>query len=166
LKKSGKSDKIKMLPKRKDSLRLKNWDYKLPGPYFITICSFKRYNTFNSNSIRDKIAYIIKTLEADLSVRVHCFVISENHIHILLTLSEGRIISLSESVAIIKVRITQFFMRAGEPAPTRRGEFIRPLWQRSFYDHIIRNKADFLEKARYIEKHPIKEVGYEYDEWH
>ena len=30
------------------------------------------------------------------------------------------------------------------------------LWQRSYYDHIIRNDADYLEKADYILTNPAK----------
>lgn len=39
-------------------------------------------------------------------------------------------------------------------------------WQRSYYDHVIRNDADFTEKARYIENHPYKESASAWAEWH
>ena len=28
------------------------------------------------------------------------------------------------------------------------------LWQRSYYDHIIRNESDYLEKINYIHNNP------------
>lgn len=31
-----------------------------------------------------------------------------------------------------------------------------PVWQKSFYDHAIRNEKDFLEKLNYIHKNPLK----------
>jgi hypothetical protein len=40
------------------------------------------------------------------------------------------------------------------------------IWQRLFYDHIIRNDKDFIEKAKYIENHPLKEEGDIFVEWH
>ena len=32
----------------------------------------------------------------------------------------------------------------------------RPLWQKSFYDHIIRNEESYLEIWRYIDENPLK----------
>ena len=31
-----------------------------------------------------------------------------------------------------------------------------PLWQRSFYDHVIRDEAAYLEIKRYIRENPLK----------
>ncbi|OGY45056.1 MAG: hypothetical protein A3J62_01985 [Candidatus Buchananbacteria bacterium RIFCSPHIGHO2_02_FULL_38_8] len=31
-----------------------------------------------------------------------------------------------------------------------------PVWQKSFYDHAIRNKQDFIEKLNYIHNNPLK----------
>ena len=33
---------------------------------------------------------------------------------------------------------------------------VHPIWQKSFYDHVIRNNLDFIEKLNYIHKNPIK----------
>ena len=30
----------------------------------------------------------------------------------------------------------------------------RPIWQRSYYDHVVRNQADFDEILRYIQNNP------------
>lgn len=29
------------------------------------------------------------------------------------------------------------------------------IWQRSFYDHVIRNEQDYYEIAKYIEENPL-----------
>ena len=36
------------------------------------------------------------------------------------------------------------------------------IWQRSYYDHIIRNEADYLEKSDYIINNPAKWAEDEY----
>ena len=28
------------------------------------------------------------------------------------------------------------------------------VWQRNYYEHILRNEADYLEKLRYIQENP------------
>jgi len=144
---------------RKDSLRLKNYDYHLPGPYFVTICTNKRINLFEGSSIRNYVTEIIEIVGMDLSIQIHCVVVAVNHIHGLFRLPEDKKVTLSKFVAIIKVRITQF-LREGRVNPPLR------VWQRGFYDHVIRNEKDFLEKVHYIENHPIKEESNIYAEWH
>lgn len=32
----------------------------------------------------------------------------------------------------------------------------RKIWQRSFYDHVIRNEQDYLEIWKYIDENPVK----------
>ncbi len=32
----------------------------------------------------------------------------------------------------------------------------KPIWQKSFYDHVIRNENDFYEKLNYIHNNPLK----------
>jgi REP element-mobilizing transposase RayT len=31
-----------------------------------------------------------------------------------------------------------------------------PIWQRSFYDHVIRNEQDLMRIREYIETNPLK----------
>lgn len=33
------------------------------------------------------------------------------------------------------------------------------IWQRSYYDHIIRNKKEFIEICRYIENNPLNWIN-------
>lgn len=34
--------------------------------------------------------------------------------------------------------------------------FERQIWQRSFYDHVIRDEDDYLRTAKYIQENPAK----------
>ncbi len=151
--------------KRKDSLRLKYWDYRLPGPYFVTICVFNKRIIFSEDSMRNSIAQIINVAGEKLFVHVHCFVISADHIHLLVGLPENKTVSLFKVVALIKVRITQYIVKSAQLVDKMVGA-ANTIWQRSYYEHVIRDEKDFLQKAEYIENHPFKEVGTHYAEWH
>jgi hypothetical protein len=37
-----------------------------------------------------------------------------------------------------------------------RGTTAGKVWQRNYYDHILRNEADYIEKRKYIEENPDK----------
>lgn len=143
---------------RKNSLRLSNWDYSLPGPYFFTICTFEHKEIFDSQAIRNQIIEVFKNIAGEIKSTINTIVIATNHIHGIVTLGDDKKISLSEYIGRAKVKTTQK-IKGQASLPLR-------LWQRSFYEHVIRNENDFLEKAKYIDNHPMKEQGDIYAEWH
>lgn len=153
---------------RKNSLRLKDWDYSQAGPYFFTICTFKRKNIFKNQSIQNKVIGIFNILAYKLRIKVNAVIVADNHIHGILTLPDDKSMKLWNYIAIVKVKITQT-IDVNNSKKTE-GQVNLPLrekiWQRSFYDHIIRDEKDYFEKAQYIENHPIKEEGSIYAEWH
>jgi len=161
----GRCRASKLAPtRRKDSLRLKNWDYFLPGPYFFTICTNNRKNIFDTEGIRKNVIKVFKNIAEEFEVSLHAIVIATDHIHGLITLSENKKMNLWQYIGKAKVEITQMII--GRASPPLRGLEQDKIWQRSFYDHVIRNDKDFLEKAKYIQNHPVKEEGNVSVEWH
>ena len=145
-------------PKRKPN-RLKGFDYSSNGVYFITICTDNRKcilsKIVGADSIRPcnvqltKYGEIVKIgIENISKIYKDClvddYVIMPNHIHLIITINtySGRIIS----------------------APTVIGQFKRyvskecgcSIWQKGFYDHIIRDEEDYNSKAEYIINNPLK----------
>ena len=76
-------------------------------------------------------------------VYVDRFVIMPNHLHLIIVLNNGRAMhapTVSNIIGQMKSYVTK--------------QFGVPIWQRSFYDHIIRDKDDYLRISEYIEKNP------------
>ncbi len=140
------------LPKRKPN-RLKNYDYA-KGAFFITICTANK-RCILSEIIKDDLlntAYVPLTNTGKIAERfindiskyyidadVVDFVIMPNHVHLI----------IKTSGSDIKTIIGQFKRLVSKEC----GESI---WQKSFYDHIIRNEEDFIEKLQYIKDNPMK----------
>ena len=81
------------------------------------------------------------------------YVIMPNHVHLILTISnDGRIIS-SPTIPIIVGQLKRY-------ASKKTGI---SLWQRSYHDHVIRNKKDYEEISKYIYENPI---NWETDEFY
>ena len=151
------------------AVRLKDWDYGSPGVYFITVCAKERKPLFGrvvgggvldaptvaltpeGMALRDQIADLDRSC-AD--VTVDALVIMPNHVHILLRVEEGP---------------------SGTPAPTSRANQTVPraiaamkrlcnrkcgrqLFQRGFYDHIIRDQDDYDRVRVYMAENPAKWV--------
>ncbi len=158
------------LPKRKPN-RLENFDYSSSGAYFITICTKNREHYF-WNTVGASIARLEKTPLSSYGiivddaikaipqiysqVTVDYYTIMPNHIHLLIQLynqdEDGRPVvapTISRIVAQMKGYVTK---RIG-----------KPIWQKLFYDHIIRNKKDYEEISKYIYENPI---NWETDEFY
>ena len=60
--------------------------------------------------------------------------------------------TVSNIISAYKSIITNEYMKECN----KRNIVIGKLWQRSYYDHIIRNDADYIEKANYILTNPAR----------
>lgn len=135
--------------------RLKGYDYSSNASYFLTICSDKRKeifsqivfdNTVGANIVRlSKIGQkiencILKIEEIYPCVFVDNYIIMPNHIHLILTIDTNRRPMVAPTVATV---IKQFKGAASKEAGTS-------IWQKGYYDHIIRNENDFNETMKYI----------------
>ena len=150
------------LPKRK-SPRKKGYDYSLGGAYFITICTFNKKKilskiTRETNNYEPKVELtrIGKQIEECLNniqsiydgYEVGDYIIMPNHIHFIVYSysNDNEIYSL-----IKKIKTYTTYLYGAK------------LWQRSFYDHIIRTEKDFKQISKYIYDNPSRWI---YDDLH
>ena len=157
-------------PTRKQN-RLNYFDYSSCGAYFLTVCTSKRMNYFWADSPAEVGASIARPLDlqniklskygkiADEAVKnisetykalsVDHYVIMPDHIHLLLSIRAdeyGRPMvapTVSRVVQQMKGYVTK---RIGTS-----------IWQKSFYDHVIRNKEDYEAHIKYIYENPFGE---------
>jgi len=86
-----------------------------------------------------------------------------NHIHLLIALpgrqATARVApTLSQIVGAYKSWVSNEYLQVCKACNLSMGK----LWQRSFYDHIIRNEEDYLRIWQYIDKNPAKWAEDEY----
>ncbi len=153
------------LPNRK-SLRLENYDYSSNGAYFITICTNKRnislWNNVGANCVRQqeyiKLSEIGTLINNEIlkipyvyeNVIIDKFCIMPDHIHLIIFLdNSNNTIGRTQFAPTISRIIKQF-----KGSITKQLGY--PIWQKSFYDHIIRNEKAYLEIWRYIDENPLK----------
>ncbi len=157
------------LPKRKQN-RLKNYDYSTPGAYFITFCvrnkerilgSIVGVGTCDDPKMRLSakgliVEQNIRRLAAKGSrVRVEHFVVMPNHVHLLLSISAEPppIHGSSQAPTPTNSAISNFVSRLKRDCDRELGENI---WQRSFYDHIVRDDADYQNIWDYIDTNVLR----------
>ena len=147
------------------SIRLQGYDYTQAGLYFITICIWQREcllghvinSTVELNHYGQGVLYNWNILAKKFSnVELGEFVIMPNHIHGITKLIEPGSEPLSEVI------------RSFKTSSTRRINQIReligvPVWQRNYYEHIIRNEESFNRICEYIINNPL---SWEQDQLH
>ena len=160
-------------PKRKQ-IRLKEYNYSANGAYFVTVCTKDRKHLFWEKNETNVGANCVRPYEYQLShtgcivdkeikgidniygdiVKIDKYVIMPNHIHMIIIIDDfdsGR----TQFAPTVSRIIKQF-----KGAVTKKTEI--SLWQKSFYDNIIRNCNDYLEIWNYIDSNPSKWADDEY----
>lgn len=175
--------RIKM-KKARISTRLKRWDYRSEGSYFITICTQNRIRYFgkiiNGEMLLSDLGKIahdfwleIESRESNLELGE--FVIMPDHIHGILILKENvegasdvrnELSQLNQSskknerMSLIspKANSISAIIRSFKSAVTKQANCLGFAfkWQRGFYDRIIRNEYEFNNVSSYIRQNPSK----------
>jgi len=149
-------------------LRLPDFDYSSAGAYFVTITTNDRAQLlgemgpaasvvlFDAGNMVDR--WWRELPEKFESVSLDAHVVMPDHFHGIVLLgftvdSEGGCsVSLSRVVQWFKTMTTnEYFRRVRTDGWT---PVCAKLWQRGFYDHIIRSEEDLLEIREYIEFNP------------
>jgi REP element-mobilizing transposase RayT len=153
------------------SIRLSGYDYSGNGAYFVTLCSIKRDCLFGSiangrilsNSFGDIVSEEwLKTPGIRPNSELGIYSVMPNHFHAIVLIDNiagdrpvaptGRARgpqagSVGSLIAGFKSSVTR---RINEMRRSPR----EPVWQRNYYEHVIRNEAELNQIHDYIEANP------------
>ena len=150
-------------------MRIPDYDYSQNGYYFVTICTENRerilaeifpvgaddsvrpYGTFEHRltTMGKMVEDGIRQMETHHSnVSVTKYVIMPNHIHMVIAIDDT---AGGQSRPPLP-KIVQGFKSVTTRNAWAYG--YKHLWQRSFYDHVIRSEAEYLEIWQYIDENP------------
>ena len=158
-----KKDLIEMELQKRKANRIQGFDYGQCGAYFVTLCTHNRARLFRmdqtsscqweSNRIIHK--WVAETQNKYQNVHFDKYVIMSDHIHFLISFTEEAPgASLADVMRFFKTMTTNEYIR--EVKKGNLPPFQQKLWQKSFYDHVIRNEQDYLETWEYIVNNPTK----------
>ncbi|RKZ30462.1 hypothetical protein DRQ36_05445 [bacterium] len=163
---------------------MKGWDYSAPGGYFITVCTFGKTSFFERRDIASIVEKTWLDLpNHNVGVILDEFVIMPDHVHGIIIINPPRALTETREDRGFEKReghgpsptgdVKSFVGAGSKPARVSLCEVIRqfktfsgkrinkfldrkgPVWQRSFYDHIIRNEDDLNSIRGYIINNPL-----------
>jgi REP element-mobilizing transposase RayT len=170
------------------SIRLKEYDYSQAGAYFVTACTHRRKCLFGEIAegkiVLNMFGKIVeeewhRTKQMRQGVDLDVFIVMPNHIHGIIVLT-GTPLSANRRGTMHRAPTPQFeqfgrptansiptIIRGFKSSVTQRIIEIRatpgaPVWQRNYYEHVIRNEIDLEETREYIQNNPLKWLEDEY----
>lgn len=173
------------LPKRKN-IRLEGYDYYQSGFYFITICTKNREQILSrivpivgdaaygvpspmAGNIHD--VPIVKLSETGQMVNqyilnINCvyenvsidkYIIMPNHIHLIVMINRKEAsLSAGGTPWAAPPTGTSIPIIVNSLKTLTSKKFGETLWQRSYYDHIIKNEQEYTKIWEYIDTNPAK----------
>lgn len=138
------------LPHRK-SPRLKEYDYRTPNYYFVTICTYEKKCIFGEPEKMNDIGKIAKDgfqmiEDAFSGVTVDISIVMPNHVHAIIVLTDDSH-NLSAIVGSYKSYVTR---KIHAQYPNQK------VWQISFHEHIIRDRKGYEKIWEYIAYNSLK----------
>jgi putative transposase len=124
------------------------------GTYFFTVVTFNRKPVLVENIARLRQAFDIVMKDRPFKIDAH--VIMPDHIHMISTLPEF------DSDYPTRWRlIKHYFSRMMEPggetiSHAREMKKERQVWQRRYWEHVIRDEKDLSNHIEYIHYNPVK----------
>ncbi len=97
----------------------------------------------------------IKTVKTNHPFNIHGWVVLPEHMHCLIELPENDI-GYATRIRLIKIGFSKAIPKTERRSDVRikRGE--RGIWQRRYWEHLIRDEADFQAHLHYIHYNPVK----------
>ena len=156
------------LPNRKPP-RLPEFDYAQNGAYFVTVCVEGRARILGeivgagprpARCELSPFGEIVLEVWEDLpnhtsGITLGPFVIMPDHIHAIIILDDGRA-GLGPAPTALTEVVRQLKSFSARRINRLRNSSGCPLWQRGYYEHVIRSREDFRSCAEYIANNPAK----------
>jgi REP element-mobilizing transposase RayT len=156
------------------STRLIGYDYSQPGPYFVTICTHEMKKLFGRiiGGVLDLNPYGCTAKKEWFQITVNLpyvelhedeFVIMPNHIHGIIWITE---VGATEPVAqnsrsglnprSLGAIVGQYKSRTAKLINRNRNTPGKKVWQRNYYDRVIRNEKELQSIRIYIINNPLQ----------
>lgn len=158
----------------RSSIRLQGFDYSQPGAYFVTICTQNRKCLFGEIADGKMRLSAIGRIAAEQwnaipqrfpNVELDEFVVMPNHIHGILMITVGALPTVvgaplagAPTVGDIVGAYKSLCVHNGLKwiKQNHPGRILGKLWQRNYWEHIIRNEHELNRIRKYIHNNPTQ----------
>jgi len=157
---------------RRRSVRLRGYDYSQPGAYFVTICSWLRGSIFgdivNGKIQLNEIGVVVErewlnTIHVRQNIDLDQFVVMPNHVHVIVIINRKGVLQYAPTKDALRSpsQTLGAIIRGYKSTTTKqininRDTPDRSVWQRNYYEHVIRNEFELNNIRKYIRDNPVR----------
>jgi putative transposase len=126
--------------------------------YFFTLVTYRRQPLLADAGAIALFESVVKSVQGKRPFAVEAQVVLPDHLHAMWTLPDGDA-DYSTRWRLIKEGFTREYARRHSlprPDPARKARGERTVWQRRFWEHLIRDDRDFSAHLEYIHFNPVK----------
>jgi putative transposase len=113
--------------------------------YFVTCCTYRRRLHLANDRVHEAFVKFSKRAQNDFGVAVGRYVILPDHLHFFVALPDDS--KLGEWVGTLKRVLARSLGSIGSSDP---------IWQRGFFDHVLRSNESYAEKWSYVRENPVR----------
>ena len=113
--------------------------------FFVTFCRHQRRRILATNSVNAAFIQFAIRARAEHNVAIGRYVIMPDHLHLFVCGPDD--FQLGHWIGILKRHL------AGATRPI---EASRPIWQRGFFDHLLRSEESYGRKWNYVRENPVR----------
>lgn len=155
------------------SIRLPGYDYTLPGGYSVTIVTWKRECLFGE-VVKERVLlndhgaialeqwFKTAELRKNIELRAEEFVVMPNHIHGIIWIVDDPAVGAERRSApttgpsALGVIVRAYKSAVAYAINAHRGVRGEAVWQRNYYEHILRDQPDWESACNYIRSNPSR----------
>ena len=127
------------------NIRLNSTNYVGRRTYFATLCTHQRRPYFTNATLTNSLIELFRSESAHFAFAIHAYCFMPDHFHFL---AEGLepICNLLALVKSFRIKSSREFLEQSSA----------PLWQKKFFDHILRPRDSLESIAWYIWLNPVR----------
>ena len=113
--------------------------------FFMTACTYRRRQVLANSLVATAFVEFGKRAYSEHNIAVGRYVIMPDHLHLFVCGPDDFV--LGQWIAILK----QYLAKSVVRAPTA-----DPVWQRRFFDHVLRSDESYAQKWNYVRENPVR----------
>lgn len=155
-------------PPKRRSIRLQRFDYRHPNAFFITLCARERQHLFGhiTDGVLQPTALGFLAQQLWPTIGIHAnhavpeeLVLMPNHLHAVLQITVAANSTTREAFGKAVPGSLPTLMKSFKSTVTREARRQglttgKSIWQRGYYEHVIRNEQDYLRILEYMADNP------------
>src|SRR3989304_7955797 len=125
------------------------------GIYFFTLTLLRRHNNDLLTRHIEELREAVRRVSRAHPFEIHGWVVLPDHLHCVVQLPEGDT-DFTLRLRLIKAGFSKSLPRTEWRSAVRRRRGERGLWQRRFWEHLIKDETDYRAHMDYVHINPVK----------